>query len=75
MVQYLKEASNDQQNLIIKALDARKICCSKDSTCNFAYVNELLKVMLDEGEKGKIFLEKEAKDFLENFNANDICFL
>ena len=51
VAQHLKEVSNDQQNLIIKALDARKICCSKDSTCNFAYENELLKVRLVESEK------------------------
>ena len=36
VVQNLKEVSNDQQNFIIKALDARKICCSNDSTCHFA---------------------------------------
>ena len=69
VVQYLKEVSNDQQNSIIKALDARKICCSKDSTCNFAYENELLKVILDESQKRKLFLEKEAKDLLENFKC------
>ena len=51
VTQHLKEVSNDQQNLIIKALDARKICCSKDSTCNFAYENELLKVRLEESKK------------------------
>ena len=33
VVQHLKElVSSDQQNSIIKVLDARKICCSKDST-------------------------------------------
>ena len=41
VVQHLKEVCNDQQNFIIKAVDARKICCSKDSTCNFAYENQL----------------------------------
>ena len=59
--QYLKEVSSDQQNFIIKALDTRKICCSKDSACNFAYDNELLKVRLEESEKRISFLEKEAK--------------
>ena len=72
MVQYLKEVSNDQQNLIIKALDARKICCSKDSTCNFAYENELLKVRLEESEKRILFLEKEAKDLMRILNAKMI---
>ena len=40
-----------QHNLIIKALDARKICFSKDSTCKFLYENELLKVRLEETKK------------------------
>ena len=51
VARHLKEVSNDQQNLITKALDARKICCLKDSTCNFAYENELLKVRLEESKK------------------------
>ena len=51
VVQHLKEVSNDQQNFIIKALDARKICFSKDSTCKFLYENELLKVRLEETKK------------------------
>ena len=59
VVQHLKEVSSDQQNFIIKALDARKICCSKDSTCNFAYDNELLKIRLGESEKG-ISVEKKT---------------
>ena len=50
VVQYLKEVSNNQQNFLIKALNARKICCSEDSTCNFAYENELLNVRLEESE-------------------------
>ena len=50
VVQHLKEVSNDQENFIIKALDARKICCSKDSAYNFAYENELLKVKLEEAK-------------------------
>ena len=72
VAQHLKEVSNDQQNLIIKALDARKICCSKDSTCNFAYENELLKVRLEESEKRILFLEKEAKDLMIILNAKMI---
>ena len=36
VVQHLKEVSSNQQNFIIKELDARKICCPKDSTYNFA---------------------------------------
>ena len=65
VVQHLKEVSSDQQNFIIKALDARKICCSIYSTCNFAYDNELLKVRLEESEKRISFLEKEAKDLMK----------
>ena len=42
VVQHLKEVSSDQQNFIVKALDARKVCCSKDPTC---------KVRLEESEK------------------------
>ena len=72
MAQHLKEVSNNQQNLIIKALDARKICCSKDSTCNFAYENELLKVRLEESKKWILFLEKEAKDLMRILNAKMI---
>ena len=64
VVQHLKEVNNDQQNFIIKALEARRICCSKDSTCNFANQNELLKVRLEESEKRILFLEKEAKDLM-----------
>ena len=69
VVQYLIEVSRDQQNFIIKALDARKICCSIYSTCNFAYDNELLKVRLEESEKRISFLEKEAKDFMNILNV------
>ena len=69
VVQHLKEVSSDQQNFIIKALDARKICCSKDSTCNFAYKDELLKVRLEESEKRISFLEKEAKDLMKILNV------
>ena len=72
VVQHLKEVSNNHQNLIIKALGARKICCSKDSTCNFAYENELLKVRLEESEKRILFLEKEAKDLMIILNAKMI---
>ena len=53
MVQHLKEVSSNQQNFIIKALNARKTCHSKDSTCNFACGNELLKVRLEERAKSK----------------------
>ena len=69
VVQHLKEVSNDQQNFIIKALDAGKICCSKDSTCNFACENELHKVKLEESEKRISFLEKEAKNVMKILNA------
>ena len=69
VVQHLKEVSNNQQNFIIKALDAGKICCSKDSTCNFARENELLKVRLEESEKRISFLEKEAKNVMKILNA------
>ena len=69
VVQYLIEVSRDQQNFIIKALDARKICCSKYSTCNFAYDNELLKVRLEESQKRISFPEKEAKDLMEILNV------
>ena len=65
VLQHLKEVSNDRQNFIIKTLDARRICCSKDSTCNFAYEKELLKVRLEESEKRILFLEKEAKDLMK----------
>ena len=34
--QHIKEVSSNHQNFIIKALDARKISCSKHSTCNSA---------------------------------------
>ena len=54
-VQHLKEVGNNQQNFIIKALVARKISCSKDSPCDFAYENELLKVKLEESEKRILF--------------------
>ena len=57
----MKKKKKKKKKFIIKALDARKICCSKDSTCNFAYDNELLKVRLEESEKRISFLEKEAK--------------
>ena len=50
-------------------MDARKICCSKDSTCNFAYESELLKVRLEESEKRISFLEKEAKDLMKILNV------
>ena len=69
VVQHLKEVSNDQQNFIIKALDARKICFSKDSTCKFPYENELLKVRLEESKKRISFQEKEAKDLMKILNA------
>ena len=72
VVQHLKEVSNNQQNFLIKALDARKLCCSKDSTCNFAYENELLKVRLEESKKQILFLEKEAKDLMKTLNAKMI---
>ena len=72
VVQHLKEVSNNQQNFLIKALDARKHCCSKDSTCNFAYENELLKIRLEESEKQILFLEKEAKDLMKILNAKMI---
>ena len=72
VVQHLKEVSNDQQSFIIKAMNARKICCSEDSTCNFAYENELLKVRLEESEKQILFLEKEAKDLMRILNAKMI---
>ena len=65
----LKEVSSDQQNFITKALDARKICCSKDLTCNFTYENELLKVRLEESKKRISFLEKEAKDLMKIINV------
>ena len=72
VVQHLKEVSNDQQSFIIKAMDARKICCSKDSTCNFAYENELLKVRLEESEKRILFQKKEAKELMKILNAKMI---
>ena len=76
VAQHLKEVSNDHQNLIIKALDARKICCSKDSTCNFAYENELLKSQVRGKRKANIIPRKRSKRFNENFKCkNDICFL
>ena len=75
VVQHLKEVSNDQQNFIIKASDARKNFFSKDSTCNFAYENELLKVRLEES-KNIIISRKRSKRLNENFKCkNDICFL
>ena len=61
VLQHLKKESNDQQNFIIKALDASNIFCSKDSNCNFDYEKELLKVRLEEREKGILFLEKRSK--------------
>ena len=69
VVQHLKEVSNDQQNFIIKALDARKNFFSKDSTCNFAYENELLKVRLEESKKQISFLQKEAKNLMKILNV------
>ena len=72
VVQHLKEVSNNQQNFLIKALDARKHCCSKDSTCNFAYENELLKVRLEESEKRILFQKKEAKELMKILNAKMI---
>ena len=71
-VQHLKEVSNNQQNFVIKALVARKISCSKDSPCDFAYENELLKVKLEESEKRILFLDKEAKDLMKVLNAKMI---
>ena len=67
VVQHLKKVSSDQQNFIIKALDARKVCCSKYSACNFAYENELLQVRLEEREKKR--KEKEPKDFMKILNV------
>ena len=72
MAQHLKEVSNDQQNLIIKTLEVRKICCSKNSTCILAYENELLKVRLEESKKRILFLEKEAKNVMRFLNAKMI---
>ena len=69
VVWHLKEVSSNQQNFTIKALDARKICCSKDSICNFAYDNELLKVRLEDSTKWISFLEKEAKDLMKILNV------
>ena len=71
-VQHLKEVSNDQQTFIVKAFDPRKICCSKDSTCNFAYENELLKFRLEESKKRILFLEKKEKDLMRISNAKTI---
>ena len=51
VVQHLKGVSSYQQDFVIKAVDARKICCSEESTCILTYKNELLKVRLDENEK------------------------
>ena len=51
VVQHLKGVSSYQQDFVIKAVDARKICCSEESTCTLTYKNELLKVRLDESEK------------------------
>ena len=48
------------------------MCCSKDSTCNFAYENEFLKVRLEESEKQILFLQKEAKDLMNILNAKII---
>ena len=48
---------------------SRKICWSKDSACNFACENELLKVWLEESEKRILFLEKEAKNVMKILNA------
>ena len=53
-------------------MDARKIYCSKESTCNFAYENELLKVRVEESKKRILFLEKEAKDLMKILNAKMI---
>ena len=72
VLQHLKKVSNDRQNFIIKTLDARRICCSKDSTCNFAYEKELLKVRLEESEKRILLLEKEEKDLMKILNAKMI---
>ena len=48
---------------------SRKICCSKDSACNFACENELLKVRLEESEKRILFLEKETENVMKILNA------
>ena len=53
-------------------MDARKIYCSKESTCNFAYESELLKVRVEESKKRILFLEKEAKDLMKILNAKMI---
>ena len=50
-------------------MDAGKICCSKDSTFNFAYENELLKIKLEESEKRMLFIEKEAKNSMKILNV------
>ena len=50
-------------------MDGRKICCSKDSTFNFAYENELLKIKLEESEKRISFIEKEAKNSMKILNV------
>ena len=69
VVQHLKEVSSDQQSFIVKALDGGKICCSIDSTCNFAYENKLFKVRLEQSKKRISFLEKEAKDLMKILNV------
>ena len=69
VVQRLKEVSSDQQNFIVKALDAGEICCSIDSTCNFAYENKLFKVRLEQSKKRISFQEKEAKDLMKILNV------
>ena len=76
VVQHLKDVSSYQQDFIIKAVDARKICCSEESTCNLAYKNELLKVRLDESKKRIPFAEEEAKDLTNILNVkmtSDSC--
>ena len=60
VVQHLKEVSSNQQTFIIKALDARKIWCSKDLTCNFFYENELRKSGWGE-QKGSIIPRKKKQ--------------
>ena len=70
VVQYLKEVSNNQQNFLIKALNAGKICSSEDSTCNFAYENELLKVRLEESEYYS--QKKKQKNLMKILNAKMI---
>ena len=52
-----------------QSIGRQEICYSKESTCNFAYDNELLKIRLEEREKQTSFLKKEAKDLMKIFNV------